>query len=338
MISGEGSRFTLIRCEDNAGWLEQRKRGIGGSDVAAIMGLSPWRTPAEVWLEKTGRAEPQDLSDRPHVQRGVDLESFVGAKFRDAHRDMLIRRVNAICRSLERPWAQASLDYEVAEPNEQILRGRSGRFCKGIDWGVLEIKTSRNDADWKDGPPAYYLTQVMHYLSVTGREFAWVAVQFDSDWLWEYREYRIERDEEDIAAIDAAVDTFWHEFVEKDVMPVIVGTNGEAQGLAQMYAKPTAESFTTTDSDTLQLVTDYQDAADREKRAKADRQTASTLLMAKIGEHKSMFTDTVKVTWSRSESERFDTKRFKRDHPDLYAQYASKFTRNGGLRVTDLKK
>lgn len=332
MISGEGSKFTLIRCEDDAAWLAQRKRGIGGSDVAAIMGLSPWRTPAEVWLEKTGRVEPQDLSDRPHVQRGVDLESFVGNKYRKRHQDYIVRRVNAICQSIERPWAQASLDYEICE-----IKHIDGR-ATGYEWGVLEIKTSRNDSDWADGIPVYYMTQVQHYLSVTGRKYAWVAVQFDSDWLWEYREYRIERDEEDIAAINSAVDTFWHEFVETGVMPVLVGTAGEAQGLTQMFATPSVESFTTTDADTLQLVSDYQDASEREKRAKSDKQTASTLLMAKIGEHKQMFTDTAKVTWSRSEQERFDTKRFRADHPDLYAQYVSTYTRNGGLRVTDLKR
>lgn len=323
MISGENSVFKLIRCEDNDGWLAQRTKGIGGSDVAAIMGMSPWRTPAEVWLEKTGRAEPQDLSDRPHVQRGVELEGFVGEQFKKRHPDMRVRRVNAVCQGIERPWAQASLDYEVMQDGE---------------WGVLEIKTSRNDADWKDGVPPYYLTQVTHYLSVTGREFAWVAVQFDSDWLWEYREYRIERDEEDIAAIDAAVDTFWHDFVLTDTMPVLRGTSGEAQGLAQMYSTPSAESYTNTEAETIQLVCDYQDAADRERQAKADRQRASTLLMAKVGEHRSMFTDTSKVTWSRSEQERFDAKRFKAEHPDLYQQYTSTYTRNGGLRVTDLKR
>lgn len=328
MISGEGSKFNLIRCEDNDGWLEQRKKGIGGSDVAAIMGLSPWRTPAEVWLEKTGRAEPQDLSDKPHVQRGVDLEAFVGEQFKKRHPELRVRRVNAICQSIERPWAQASLDYEVAELSGSVYR----------DWGVLEIKTSRNDSDWKDGVPDYYLTQVMHYLSVTGRQFAWVAVQFDSDYIWEYREYRIERDGEDIAVVNTAVDTFWHDFVEKDVMPVLVGTSGEAHGLTQMYSVPSAESITNTEAETIQLVCDYQDAADREKQAKADKQKASTLLMAKIGDHKSMLTDTSKVTWTRSQQERFDAKRFRAEHPDLYQQYVSTYTRNGGLRVTDLKR
>jgi len=321
MISGEGSQFALIRCNDDAGWLKQRMRGVGGSDVAAIMGLSPWRTPGEVWLEKTGRADPQDLSDRPYVQRGVDLEGFVGDRFKAAHRDMRIKRVNAICQSLERPWAQASLDFEV---------------CWHGRWGVLEIKTSRSDEGWKDGIPLYYMTQVQHYLSVTGREFAWVAVQFDSDYLWEYREYYIERDEEDIAAINAAVDTFWKEFVEADVMPALVGTDGEARGLAQWYATPTRETVTDNEPETLQLVSDYQDAADREKQAKADKQRASTLLMAKVGDHKSLLTETAKVTWVRSTGEKFDTKRFKADHPELYRQYLTEYTRNGGLRVKDI--
>ena len=323
MISGENTHFTLIRCDGDDGWLEQRTKGIGGSDVAAIMGLSPWRTPAEVWLEKTGRAEPQDLSDRPHVRRGVDLEGFVGERFKAAHKGMAVRRVNAICQSIERPWAQASLDYEVRD---------------GGSWGVLEIKTSRNDADWTDGIPVYYMTQVQHYLSVTGRDFAWVAVQFDSDWLWEYREYRIERDEDDIAAIDKTVDTFWNDYVLTDTMPTLVGTSGEAQGLTQMYSRPTTESITDTDADTLQLVSDYQDASERERQAKADRQVATTKLMAKVGDHKALFTDTAKVLWVRSESERFDLKRFKKDHPELAADYMTAYTRNGGIRVTDLKK
>ena len=324
MISGEGRSFKLIRCADNDAWLEQRHNGIGGSDVAAIMGLSPWRTPAEVWLEKTGRMEPQDLSDRPHVRRGVDLEQFVGERFKQNHPGFTVRRVNAICQSLERPWAQASLDYEVAE-----------RKCgDSPKWGVLEIKTARSD--WKDGVPAYYLTQVMHYLSVTNRDFAWVAVQFDSDGLWEYREYRIARDEEDIVAVDSAVDTFWHGFVEADVMPVLVGTSGEAQGLAQMFSKPDVEAITDHEADTIQLIADYQDAAAREKQAKADKQKASTLLMAKVGEAKALYTDTSRVTWVRSESEKFDLKRFKQDHPDLAKQYTTAYTRNGGLRIKDI--
>ena len=96
MISGEGSKFTLIRCEDDAGWLEQRKRGIGGSDVAAIMGLSPWKSPLEVWLEKTNRAESPDLSGKEAVAMGTELEGDVLEMYRRRHPGSRVQRVNAI--------------------------------------------------------------------------------------------------------------------------------------------------------------------------------------------------------------------------------------------------
>ena len=328
-IKGEGALFRCIRCADDAEWLQQRTKGIGGSDVAAIMGISPWRTPADVWFEKTGRVEPEDISDRPHVRRGVELEGYVGEKFKRAHKGFKVARVNAICQSKARPWAQASLDYQVCE--KFSYQDREPK------WGVLEIKTSRNDADWQDGIPAYYMTQVQHYLSVTGRSFAWVAVQFDSDTIWEYREYRIERDEEDIAVIDFAVDTFWHDYVEADVMPVLVGSDGEVRGLTQMYARPQRESITMSDHETLQLISDYQDAAYRAKYAEADKKKAASQLMARIGEARALYTDTSKVTWVRSESERMDAKRLKAERPEIYAEYAETYARNGGLIVTDLK-
>ena len=327
MIRGEGKTFTLIRCASDQDWLIERKKGIGGSDVAAIMGLSPWRTPAEVWLEKTNRVEPQDLSGKPNVVFGNIMEPIIAAWYREQHPGRTVRRVNAICQSTERPWAQASLDYEVYAPLDEATRA--------FEWGVLEIKTARDARDWHDGVPAYYLTQVTHYMDVTDRPFADVAVFFRDE--AEFREYRIQRDEEDVLAVRQAVDTFWHDFVVADVMPQLVGTSGEAQGLTEMYGRPSADSITDYAEETLSLVSAYQDASERERRAKADKQEASTLLMAKIGEHKTLFTESARVTWSRSESERFDTKRFKLEHPDLYAQYASTYTRNGGLRVTDLK-
>lgn len=321
MIAGEGTLFNLIRCEDSDGWLEQRRHGVGGSDVAAIMGLSPWRTPAEVWMEKTGRVEPQDLSDRPNVVFGNIMEPVIADWYRSEHPGRTVRRVNAICQSIERPWAQASLDYELR--------------CPDLGWGILEIKTARDRRDWADGVPAYYLTQVTHYMSVTGRDFADVAVFFRAE--AEFACYHVERDEEDVRAVNAAVDDFMANFVTADVMPALVGTDGESRGLTVWFGNPTTDSVTVTDGETLQLVSDYQDATMRERWAKADRQKAATLLMERIGEHKQLLTDTAKVTWSRYQAERFDLKRFKAEHPDLYAQYASIYTKNGGIRVTDLK-
>lgn len=318
MISGENQKFTLVRCANNDDWLYQRTKGIGGSDVAAIMGFSPWKTPAQVWLEKTHRVQPEDISDRPYVQFGNIMEPLIGKWYAERHPERTVRRVNAICKSIERPWAQASLDYEVKD---------------GLVWGVLEIKTAATAADWKDGVPSYYLTQIYHYMSILSRPFADVAVFFRDT--CEFKEFRVEYDPEDGAAVNADVDTFWHDFVEADVMPQLVGTGGEVADLTGYYGKDDGR-FINAGSDADELIAAYQDAAAREKQAKADKTAASAKLIDLIGDAKGIETDVARVTWVRSERVSFDTKAFREADPETYAKYATKQVRNGGLRIKDL--
>ena len=318
MIEGENGVFELVRCDGDDDWREQRTKGIGGSDVAAIMGLSPWRTPLELWLEKTGKDSPEDISDKPFVRFGNLMEPEVGRVYRDEHPDRVVRRVNAICRSMARPWAQASLDYEV----------------KDGEWGVLEIKTARTAQDWKDGVPAYYLTQVTHYLSVTGRPFADVCVFFRDT--CEFRTFRVERDEDDVMAVDSAVDDFWENYVLKDVAPSLVGTDGEARTLARLFGDHDGDMVPASGPEVTRSIAAYQDAAELERKARAEKVKASDEIMAAIGDHKGIVTDTSTVTWVRSESSHFDTKRFQQDHADLYDEYATMSRRNGGLRIKEI--
>ena len=316
-IYGENDKFTCIRCNDGDEWLRQRTLGVGGSDVAAIVGVSPWKTATLLWLEKTGRSEQDDISERPYVQFGNVMEPLVGKWYAEQHPDRTVRRVNAICKSVARPWAQASLDYEVKD---------------GDRWGVLEIKTARSKKDWQDGVPTYYLTQVTHYMSVTSRTFADVAVFFRDT--CEYGCYRVEYDQEDGALVDAAVDDFWLNYVEKDVMPKVVGTDGEVTALTSYYGSKNDELLTVDDPSVDELISEYKDAAEREKSAKADKTKASAKLMELIGGYKGIKTSVAKVTWVRTNREAFDSKRFKSEHPDVWREYSTRHVSNGGMRIT----
>ena len=318
-ITGENQFFSLVRCTTDDEWLEQRKHGVGGSEVAAIMGLSPWKTATQLWLEKTGRIEPADISDKPYVEFGNIMEPVIGDWYREKYPDRTVRRVNAICKSLKRPWAQASLDYEVKD---------------GLVWGVLEIKTARTAADWQDGVPAYYLTQIMHYMQVTNRPFADVAVFFRDT--CEFKCFRVDYDQEDGAAVQAAVDDFWLNYVVAGVMPQVVGTAGEAAALTDYYGKGDGEFKHLFDSDVDEAIAAYQDAAEREKQAHADKTEAATKLIAAIGDAKGIITDVAKVTWVRSEREVLDQKALKEQAPEVYAKYSKTESRNGGLRIKEL--
>lgn len=318
-ITGENQFFTLVRCESDEEWLEQRKHGVGGSEVAAIMGLSPWKTATQLWLEKTGRIEPADLSGKPYVEFGNIMEPVIGDWYREQYPDRTVRRVNAICKSLKRPWAQASLDYEVKD---------------GLVWGVLEIKTARTATDWQEGVPAYYLTQIMHYMQVTNRPFADVAVFFRDT--CEFKCFRVDYDQEDGAAVQAAVDDFWLNYVIPKVMPQVVGTSGEAAALTEYYGKGDGEFKQLFDSDVDEAIAAYQDAAEREKQAHAEKTEAATKLIAAIGDAKGIITDVAKVTWVRSEREVLDQKALKEHEPEVYAKYSKTESRNGGLRIKEL--
>lgn len=322
-VSGEGRQFELVRFSGtpeqiSEAWRAERRKGVGGSDVAAIMGMSPYKSPYEVWAEKTGVVEPADLSGVERVMWGNVLEPVVGDHYRELHPEREVRRVNAMCRSIARPWAQASLDYEVRDPD--------------LGWGVLEIKTVgyRSAPMWDDGVPIFYLTQVVHYLSVTGRPFADVAALIGGQ---EYREIRIMRDPADVEAVDAAVDAFWRDAVVGGVEPSPVA--GDSPAL--LRAHPEGDAY---------LVMDQSECPEFDRWAAAKRaadiarerlDAAAAALKARIGDAEGIDLGTGRVTWLRGTAQSFDRKRFDAEHPGLYKSYCTPKPRDMGLRFKERK-
>ncbi len=323
MIKGEGHAFNLIRCKDENEWLKQRQQGIGGSDVAVVLGLSKYKNPIELYLEKTGRVEAPDISDRQSVQWGNILEPVIGEKYKSEHPEHIVKRVNAVASAIERPWAQASLDYEVFD---------------GKSWGILEIKTAglRVADDWAEGIPLYYQTQITHYMSVLDRDYAIVAVLIGGN---DYREYRIERDEEDIKVVNEAVDKFWNENVKKDIPPSVEPNGTHISAMTNLY-EDVIEDFIDVPIDECapidELISEYQDVSSQIKELTDRKKNLSAELMYHIKDKKGLITDTAKVTWVRSNKSYLDTSALKKEQPEVYAKYLSSRTSNGGLRVKDL--
>ena len=319
-VCGEGTRFEVVRLSGEGDalrgeWLALRRTGVGGSDVAAVLGLSPYKGAYALWAEKVGVAEPDDLSGSQAVEWGNRLEPVVAAKYKEAHPDREVRRVNGVCRSVARPWALASLDYEVRDPE--------------AGWGVLGIKTVglRRAGDWDDGVPLYYQTQVQHYLDVTGRPFADVAVLVGGQ---EWREYRIAADADDQAAVREAVDRFWG-MVERREPPDPSGCDSRALLQAHPEAGEWDEVADAADVPELAAWEAARAAADAAKRALDDRAAA---LKARIGDARGVRAPGVRVTWKRGVRRTFDRKRFDADNPGVYDAYCREATADFGLALT----
>lgn len=315
----EEVRFKGTDDEVHEQWLESRRLGIGGSDAAAIMGMSKYSTPLTVWMEKTGRTAPEDISDKPAVYWGNVLEDVVAREYARRHPGQKVRRLNAVMVSKERPFMRASVDRIVTDE-----RGRKG---------ILEIKTAgaMRAADWADGVPGYYVPQPIHYLAVSGFEFYVVAVLIGGQ---DYREFSFERDEEDIAILAEREAEFWR-LVEDDVMPAPTSSAADGTAMADC-AHGNGEVVEMAPSDIPELA-EYWRAKAAADKADEDKRLAANRLKAAIGDAKGVIAGGLKATWVRSERTTLDQGALREAHPEIAEKFSTTKTVDGGIRVGEVK-
>ena len=152
-------------------WLAARKNGIGASEAACIVGLSPFKTNVQLWEEKTGRREAPDISDNPRVKYGTEAEEYLRALFALDFPEYAVMydQFGMIRNNPDLPFAFATLDGDLAD------KATGGR-------GVLEIKTAEINrtgqwAEWGGQIPQHYYVQVCHQLLTTGYDFAVLKAQ-----------------------------------------------------------------------------------------------------------------------------------------------------------------
>lgn len=255
-----------------AEWLKFRTQGIGGSDMSTILGLNTFATPCDLWLEKTGRKEHADISDKWAVVKGNTLEKALRDRFKALHPELVvIDGTDVSLVSKAHPCMHASLDGLIYDPDSD-------------SYGVLEIKTAnanRGRTDWhdKDGnlvAPDYYTAQVMHYLAVTGFTFGYFYADIGEP---EPVEIRFERDEQDITTVINAAEEFWT-YVQTDQMPQLTGTDVDRVQEQQPYP----EGFEQVeDSDFDQLSALYDSYAQAESDARKSKAKIADRLKQLVG-------------------------------------------------------
>lgn len=258
-------------------WLSDRRTGLGGSDSAAALGESPWKSRYELWAQKAGLVPEPDLSDLEAVEWGNRLERVIG----DAYMERTGRHIRRwpsfkLRRHKQHPWLLATPDAE------------QGDESRGTGYsGLLQIKTTGafNVKEWEEEPPLHYQIQLQHELLVTGRAWGTLAclvggqklVSFDFD-----------RNERFCQSLVEELTLFWNGVLRKEP-PRVDGSESTARTLLRLHPKDTGAEIILPDEAVdwarrlaeIKLEQDVLKAS--QKTLQEERDLLENLMKAEIG-------------------------------------------------------
>ncbi len=286
--------------------LQQRLSFLTGSDTGTICGVNPYQTVVELWQYKTRRAVAKDIGDRPAVKAGNMLESAVAN------------------------WFEMETGKKVLEDNNfhvhkdiPFLGGNIDRFVAGEN-ALLECKTTQVDKGWGQGfthgdnkIPDSYLCQVIHYLAVTNRDVAYIAVLIRGiDFRW----YKYERDLELEKKIIAREVSFWENHVLADRAP----SPTSADEVILLLNGRTSQDIAMANTEVSIIIDQLRENRENLKQLELIEGELKDKLCVYMNDKCSLLNldGTLAATWkTTSPIERFDTKSFERENIELYNKY-----------------
>ena len=295
-------RLAATKGMDKREWLLLRKKGIGGSDTGAICGLNPYKTAMQVYLDKT--TDTVEEIDNEAMRQGREFEDYVARRFMEAT-GKKVRRANFMFLDEERPFMLADVDRMIVGEN-------AGLECKTASPYMAD--------KWAEGKiPLSYQLQCMHYMSVMNCDRWYIAVLIYGR---KFKYYCIERDEQMISDLRAIEEDFWKNHVECLVIP-------EPDG-SELADKVISEYYPHDNEDLIQLRGFDQRLERREEltglieRMEKEKKKIEQELKIFIGENGGAENDYYRVTWKSVSSERFDSRLFKAEQPEVYRRYLRK--------------
>ncbi len=288
-----------------------RRSFIGGSDTAAILGVSPWKTPLTLWQEKTGKVLPVEPSKAKQkiFERGKMLEpivlQMVVNKLEEQGHTVEIVATNKYYTDEEHDFLRCEIDFELIIDGEHIngdCKTAHGFARKA--WGEEETEEV----------PIYYAAQFMHGLMITKRQRCIVAVLIGLD---DVAIYWVNRDDKTVAAIRAKEVMFWNDHILKDVPPDFMVFDD----ITALYPRDDGTSIEAT-AEIVDRVRDFKRVKAEIKGLEQEEEELKFQIAAFIQPHSQLTYAGDKVaTWKAQSSTRLDGKSLEAAHPELAAQF-----------------
>ena len=288
-----------------ADWLELRKLGIGGSDASVVCGINRYKSPVELWLDKTGQLPPQEAGEAAYW--GTQLEPFVRTEF-TKRTGIEVTQVKQLLQSEESPIMLANLDGVCEVPD--------------VGTCIFEAKTASayKAGEWEDTIPDEYALQLAHYMAVTGYAGAYIAALIGGNtFRWKF----VERDEELISMLMELEADFWKHVLD-GTPPPLDGSDAAAKFLSQRFPNSVPKSTIKLPDTAADLLARYDKACEQLAVIMEQKQETENLLKEMMGDNEVGTAPGHIVTWKSVSQERLDSRTLKAEHPSLYKKYTNK--------------
>ena len=285
---------------DGPQWLEERRKGVGGSDVAAIMGLSPWKTAYQVYQEK--RKEVEDWGGNSLTDWGKRMEPAIRQWYSDqTGRD--VRLPDKIMYHPQHPFMLASLDGFTDD----------GR--------VVEIKTARSGKDWGEPGtnqiPDYYAVQVHHYMTITGFQVADIPVSIAGS---SPSLYIVEADKEISEMIIEACAKFWERVQSGNPPDPVTYADAVAR-----FGKIKSDGSIIATTELIEAIAGLKQIRAQIKELEEHEEAWKARIIIALGEQADTLIDSAGqtlVTYKLANGRKlFDSKSLEKEMPEVYQKY-----------------
>lgn len=285
---------------DRMEWKRTRHPYVGASDASCLYGANPWKSLADLCVEKMQDDPDPDLTSEA-IDRGHRLEPFLLQWWGDKH------------------------GLEVITPDELFVCGRLMATLDGIPVGTEDdwIEAKTTNQRWSEVPEHVH-HQVVAQAAASGKKRCFV-VALDAD--MKFKEWEIEPTEEEVGDLLNRVEKFWN-YLDLGMTPP--EAEFTAEHIVKIHPTHTPESFVDLDEDGFQLIVEWEQLRQARLAAEDAEKQAKDAVARLIAEHEgARFDGHVIATFKAQRRTSFDTKGFKADHPDL----ASSYERPSSVRV-----
>jgi len=284
----------------SAEWLSYRRKGIGGSDIAAICGISKWKRPIHVYLDKIGELPESELGEP--AEWGTRLEPLIADKFSSEHPEWAVIKKDMIYSHPRYDWALGNIDRMLICPH----RGR----------GILEIKTANEYLlkDWNDGNiPDYYYVQLQWYLFITGLDWGYFATLIGGN---KYREYEVHRDDDMIEQMLRLAGDFWDNHVLACKCPPVDGSDASTNLLNTWY--PRATQTAPIELEGAEMAESYLSMKQQLKSLEEELSEVENHFKSMLGNYEIGSTGDHRIKWENRNRTGVDSKLLKELYPDAH--------------------